>query len=517
MNKLMKLGLAGAMTCFCGIGASAQQIDPITEAVLQNYADILASNPQDYQTLLERASQYYSMGQYDRALSDIEMALQYTPDKDTDYKLAELSLKSDILTAQNNFEGAIAASRAALQINPTSQSDLYSLGGLYLITDQPQEALKTFQLLQRESPRSQEAFYGMATANVKLGNYQDAEKLIGEIENLGKQSFVTYCRIGDLYADMGNVKEAATNYAIAYSMEDRNARPVQSMKLLAQGNPTQVMDALDGLIQTKPDNLSLNLLKAIVAYDAGIYNQAEKACKALAAEMDQDSPVVYRMMALSQLDQNKLSEAKESIGTAERLAPGNPSILLDKAEVLLTQDPEEAYRAASTALQSNPDDEGSLMLAAKSAILAGRHRDAQSYLNNVILGNPSNIEALLLRGYLNSDFLKDEKNAVADFTRAGNVQQDGKVTNLILAALGKAKSNKRLDAEGMISEAIDKAGNNKDDLYLIAVYYAQTGNLDKAKEFADKAIANGYANLYNLKTSDSPLLNLKPIRHLMGN
>ena len=510
-SKVLKLGIGGAFFC-ASFSALSQQINPIMEALMQNYAEVLAENPKDYVTLFDRASQYYSMGEYNRALSDVEMALEYTPEKESEYRRAELSLKSDILSAQKNYTGAIEAVNLALQINSSSIPDIYKLGNLYLVSNNPQEALKTFKKLQRENSRSQEAFYGMAKANVMMGNMEDAEKLIKEIELLGKQSFVTYCRIGDLYADMGNVMDATTNYVIAYTLEDNNPRPIESLKFLSRKNPDSVLKALDAIMTSNSDNVAPNYVKAILAYDSGDYAQAEKACKELTQSLDEDSPAVYRMMAMSQLALNKLTEAKESISTAEKLAPGNPGVMLDKSEILLSQNPQEALKILKNALQNDNDNESLLMVAAKAAILTGNFNDARDYLNNVIIGNPSNIEALLLRGYLNAEYLKDEKAAIADFTRAGNAQTSGSNTDLIFAAMGKAKAGKKLDADGMIKEAISKASNNKNDLYLIAVYYAQTGDLQKSREYKDKALLNGYGNLYNLQTNIEPLFNLKALR-----
>lgn len=509
-SKLIKLGLGGAIIC-TSLSAFSQQINPMMEAVFQNYAEALAENPKDYVTLFDRASQYYSMGEYARALSDIEMALDYTPAKESDYRTAEFSLKSDILAAQKDYKGALDAVNQALSISPQSQPDLYKLGNLYLVQNNPQDALKTFQKLQRESSRSQEAFYGMAKANAMMGNFDEADKLLKEVELIGgKQSFVTYCRIGDLYADMGNIREAATNYVIAYTLEDNNSRPIESLKFLSRKNPDAVITALDGIMATNNDNVALNYVKAILSYDAGDYAQAENACRELTTTLEEQSPSVYRMLAMSQMAQNKLSAAKESIAAAEKLAPNAAGVLLDKAEIIMSENPQESLRIAKSALAKDPDNESILMVGAKAAMLTGDYKDAQQYLNNVILGNPSNVEALLLRGYLNSEFLKDEKAATSDYTRAGNIQTGESNSDLILAALGKAKANKKLDADGMIKEAIAKA--DKNDLYLIAVYYAQTGDTQKAKEFADKALIGGYNNLYNLQTNNEPLLNLQKIR-----
>ena len=511
-STLIKWGLAGIAACGA-FSSMAQQINPMTEAVIRNYSDILAENPKDYITLYDRATQYLNIGDLTRALSDIDMALQYTPDKDSDYRLAELSLKSDILSAQKDFNSALKVVEEALKINPSDQTELYKGGNLYLLLNNPSEALKMFQRLQRESPRSQEAFYGMAKANAMMGKTDEAVKLIEEVESLGKQSFVTYCRIGDLYADLDKIPEATSNYMIAYSMSE-SSRPVESLKLLVKKNPQLVMESIDKAINDNSENLALNYVKAIIAYDAGMYNQAEAACVALAQGLDQPSAAVYRMIALSQLALNRVDDAKKSIAQAEAIAPDNGGIILDKAQIYLSDSPEEALKLAESVLAKDADNEDNLMLAAKAAILAGKYKEAVSYLNNVILSGPSNVEALLLRGYVNSDFLKEGKAGVNDYTRASNVKSSGNARELALTALGKAKIGKKLDADGMINDAITKAGNNNDDLYIIAIYFAQTGNLEKAKEFADKAMANGYNNIYNIKTNNEPLFNLSPIHHL---
>lgn len=513
MKKISKIGISGILA-LSFLGAAGQQINPMTEAVIRGYTDILKENPKDYMTLYDRAAQYINIGDYVRALSDIDMALEYTPDKETAYKAAELSLKSEIQTAMGNYDGAIKTLSDCLSIQ-TSPADLYKLGNLYLLTNKPEDALKTFEQLQRLTPRNQEAFYGMAKANLILGRNDEASKLLNEIESFGQQSFITYCRLGDLYADMGDAQNATKNYLIAYSMTDSSSRPVESLKVLAAKNPNVVIETVNGLIAADPDNYELNYVKAILAYDSGLYAESEKAGKEIAAKLEEPSEAVYRMIAVSDLALNKQPEAKTYILKAEELAPNDKGVLLDKVDIMIGENPSEAYETAKRLLTLYPDDNQALYAASKAAIMAGEHKEALGYLNNLILGNPSDGEALLLRGYVNSEFLKDGKAGVNDYTRAGNIHQDGSVGNLVVGAIGKAKAGKKLDSEGMIADAIKKAENNKNDLYLIAVYYAQTGNLEKAKEYADKAVANGYGNKYNLTANKVPVLNLSPIYHLM--
>ncbi len=82
---ILLLGVAMSLT------ASAQQINPITQAMLDGYEQLLKENPNDYFTLYERASQYYRLSRYDMALNDIKRSIAATPAKEKDQLAAEYS------------------------------------------------------------------------------------------------------------------------------------------------------------------------------------------------------------------------------------------------------------------------------------------------------------------------------------------------------------------------------------------------------------------------------------------
>lgn len=491
----------------------AQQMNPMTEAVIRGYNEILADNPKDYYTLYDRASQYMGIGDYDRALSDIDMALEYTPATDKDYRAAEYSLKAEILMAKKEYKKALLATNDALQINPSSQSDLYRLGNLFLMEKDAEGALKAFQQLQRENSRSQEAFYGMARAYVMMNRMDDAQEMINQIESLGKNSFVTYCRLGDLYVDMNKPSEASANYIKAFVLDEGSGRPVESLLHLSKLNYPAVINAIDAYQTAAPEHISFPYLKALVAYNAGDYKLAVETCESLQSQLKEENSTVYRMLAVSQKNLGEISEALQNIEKAEGLAQSS-EVLADKADILLASDPDAALATAERALRIDGDNMFAVLTGAKAAILSGNKDKALEFLNEILLVDPSNVEALLLRGYTNETLAKDNKAAAQDYTRAGNVKSD-RTADKALIALGKVKAGKKLDAEGILKDAIASGSNDRDAMYNIAVYYAQTGDLEKAKEYADKAVKAGYSNIYKLRTSKEPVINLSPIHNKM--
>ena len=103
-----------AVTLLACTGANAQQINPITKAVLRGYQEILNENPKDYITLYQRATQYYNLSMYDEALVDIIKALDYTPEKEKELRIDEYSMLTDIHIQTKEYDKALSAVNNAL-------------------------------------------------------------------------------------------------------------------------------------------------------------------------------------------------------------------------------------------------------------------------------------------------------------------------------------------------------------------------------------------------------------------
>ena len=137
--------LAAAAALFT---ASAQQINPITRAMLEGYTELLRENPKDYQTLYERAAQYYRLSQYDRALDDLAKGLEYAPVKDAAYRVQAFSLMADAAMEMKNYDLALRSVDSALALEPDNYANIYKKGNICLLLDRPEEAYKAFASTQ---------------------------------------------------------------------------------------------------------------------------------------------------------------------------------------------------------------------------------------------------------------------------------------------------------------------------------------------------------------------------------
>lgn len=491
----------------------AQRINPITKAVLDGYTEIIRENPKDYETLYQRAVQYYNLSLYDQALADAEAALRYTPEKNNAIlREQEYSLLSDIYIQQKQYEKAFDAVSKALALEPDSYANTYKLGNVCLYLNKPEEAYAAFKTMQRMKSRSQEAFFGMARASIMLGNKSEAESLMKEAENADPSNYLTYCRLGDLCRELGEPEKAATNYLAAYSMANDPRRPLESLVDLSRKSPDAVNRALDYAISRSDSKLPLYYMKASLSLESGNYRDAENAAQALLKLPDGLDASVYRMLALSQHAQQRHEEAAANMDMAIKYRPDSENEVI-KAGILLATDPKAALEYTEKAVRLDADYVPALITGAKANIMLGDGDKALALLNSAVMIDPGNLEALTLRGYVNSNLLNDGKLGVMDYQRAAAGESDA-FPEFAYQALAKAKAGKQLDGDAIIEKAL-AADSGKDACYYAAVYYAQTGRLDKSVEMAGRAISQGFQNNYLLYESKEPGFNLQPIRHLL--
>ncbi|MBD5208680.1 MAG: tetratricopeptide repeat protein [Bacteroidales bacterium] len=509
MNLRRIFGLSFvAMSLLC----SAQQINPLVKALLDSYQEILKENPKDYVTLYERAAQYFRLSDYQNALTDISNALRYTPEKESQLRAQEFSLLADIDIEMKDYEGALRAVNNALELDATSYADIYKKGNICLYMENPEEAYKAFSSMQRLKARSQEAYFGMAKACVMMGREQEATNLIKEAENADPNNYITFCRIGDLYRDMSQPENAATNYLSAISLSDGSLRPLESLIDLAKDNYPAVKTAMDYTINLSENKLPLNFLLGNIAYNSGNYSEASAPLEyVLSTEEGKNTEGVYETIIRNLLAQNKTDEAEAYLVQMNSCFSDAKTALMRAMIDFASGNYSAASIAAAKALKEDPNVADGMKLAIYSDVMAGNYKDALEKLNETIMANPENIEMLLLRNYVNGNISGYEKNASADLQRAASTIADG-YDNAAFRAIAKAHSGKVLDAQGIVeTELIAK--NDKDAAYWAAVYYAQTDDAKKANEMINRAKQLGYQNEYNLSVNTMPMVSIAPARN----
>ncbi|MDE6812157.1 MAG: tetratricopeptide repeat protein [Muribaculaceae bacterium] len=507
------LRLLCALLVAISFSGAAQKIDPITKAVLDGYTEYLKENPKDFETYFDRGAQYYQLGHYEQALEDLTQALQYTPQKNTDMRQRELTLISSIAASMNNYELALKAVQDALELAPQDYGNIYRKGLVLLNLNRPEEAYRAFSSLQSLKSRSQDAYYGMAKACIRQGNISEAETLMKEVEAAAPTNPATFTRIGDLFMDMNQPENAAANYIVAMTMGDRTSNSMQSLLNLASSNYKAAASALDYAAEKSENKQMMLFLKGTIALESGNYADAEVAFNRLLELPDSKIAGVYNSLAKARRAQNLLPDAMEAVNQAISMQPDADNYTLKSEIELAMGNTRGAVADAAEALRIAPDNADALLASAKAYIGAEDADNAIPVLNSLIMQAPDNMQALLLRAYVNQEMKKNAKSATPDFNRI-ILEQPASFPDITVRALAQSKSGKKLDADAGINEAL-ATNPTPSDLYWGAVYFAQTGDLERAKALVDQARYDGFQNTLLLTDTSTPWLNLKPIQHLL--
>ena len=503
--------------CMLAVGASlfcsAQQINPITRAMLNGYNEILQQNPKDYNTLYERAAQYYRISQYDNALNDLTKAIEYTPAKEKDLRLSEFTLLADAAVETGNYELALTAINNALALQPDNYANVYKKGNILLYNKQPQDAYRTFSSMQTMKSRSQEAYFGMAKACIMLENYTEAEDLMKEAEKADPSNYITYCRLGDLFLDMNQPENAATNYLVGFTLSENSDRALNSLISLAEKNYNAVAMALDFAIDKSENKLPVLFLKGNIAEQSGNYSQAVVAFDQLLTYPEARTAGVYLGLAKAQLGLNDLDKAADAIEKSLQLSPSAEAYIVASDIALAKGDNAAALVEAEKAVKAAPNSIDPLLTKSEVQIALSDKDGALTTLNEVVMSAPDNMEGLLLRAYVNQEMASNSKGAIGDFNRI--ILNDTRTPrDIAIKGIAQAKNGKKLDGDTTVASGL-LSNSDPDSLYWAAVYYAQTGDLEKAHEMLEKARYAGFQNQYLLKTSSTPWQTIAPIRHLL--
>lgn len=505
--------IAATLLLTLALPVAAQQLNPMTKAILDSYTETLRQNPKDYLTLYDRAATYFSLSMYDDALTDITKAIVNTPAKETDVIASEYALLADTEIALKEYDKALDAVNKCLEINPDSYADLYKKGNICLYLNNPEEAWKAYSGMQRLKSRSQEAYFGMAKADIMMDKKEEARELIKQAQDADPNSWVTYCRTGDLYRDLGEDENAAADYLSAFSLADGSPRPMESLINLGRDNYPAVATAINYALKKTDNPIPLDFLKANIAYITGNYNDALEGFNALLKNQEAQTASIYARAAMSALDLNRLDEASELIAKAVFEVPSADNYIIQSNIYRAAGKNEEAFGAATKAKAADPHNSQALTTLALARMAFGDWDEAIEALNDAIINDAADLQPQMLRAYIYNTKTNNAKGASADYARVANAPAET-FPDIAYKAMAKSLNGKKIDGDAIMEKALTE-NTGKDAAYWAAVYYANTGSLQKGADQLKRAHDLGYQNVHNILTNNDGNLNVAPLRHLM--
>lgn len=499
-----------------GATAQSQQLNPVTQAMMNAYQKLIDENPQDYETYLKRANEYYRYNQYLRALNDVDEALRHAPENEKDTRFQALCLRANIYENTGKRAEALNDLNAALRIYPDNYVTLYQRANVEYELGQYGDAKLDYQRLYRLNARSLEGLFGMARCAVKENNLGLANEYADQAVATAPSQSDVYTRRASVRRMMGNNTGAVDDLILALSTDNANNRALRELVNMSDEDYTAVMTGLSNAIRQAPRVGMFYYIRAVIAMSHYRYLAAIGDFKTIVDKNLYDHPGLYRSMAECYYALGNYAQASADIEYAIGSTPDNASFYVTLAKVRRAQwRADDALKAAEKSLAKSPDNAEALAQKALALVNLKRYQEASDAIGEAILNDAETPYYYMIRGWILNDYLNKPENASTFYERVVSLADPDDESIKSLRGFALLFTGKTTEAIAWIEKQLE--GNTDHDglaNYYATCLYAQAGMTDKALECMERSLANGYANAHDWNRNDDARINVGPLRDL---
>ncbi len=511
----MKLKALIAALCLTGtltMSGQTAPLDPVTQAMMKVYEQVLTANPQDYETYFRRASEYYNHDQYLRALSDVENALKYTPATDKPLQFQEYSLRGNIYCMTGRFAEALTDFKKALELDPTSYVTVYEIANCEYETGDYESAKTNYKKLQRLNNRSTEALVGLARIAAKENNFGLANDYINEVVDLAPATAESYIRRANVRKIMNNNAGAVEDLLVAISINQGGDRAIQELVIMGNTDYTATMTGLSAAIRTAPNVPLFYYLRATIAMSHYRYQAALTDFHTIIDQNLYNYPGLYDAMAMCNLALGKYPEALKECNFAIGFADDNAPYYVTLAKIRRAMGESElALEASEKAVTKEPRNNEALVENGVCLVSEKKYEDAAEKFGEAMVNDDTNAWYFMLRAWVLNDYLKQAKAANAIYQRV--LELDHPETDVrSYKGFASLFAGDRKAGDAWIEAILAQPDNDGILNYYGACYYAQAGDLDKAFQCMETSLSHGYANAYDWNLNNDARINIAPLR-----
>lgn len=506
------LFMAAAVGSFAQSPASAD----LNRAVMQAYEEMLRENYKDYETLFRRAHTYYNMGEYLRALDDLDNAVKYAPSNDTDTRFSIYALRAECYCELKRFSMALPEATEALRLDPASTAILDLRGRIEYELGQYDAAKADFSKLLRIQPRSQEAFFGLALVAAKENNFGLAEDYIQRAITLTPDKSDVYVRSAKVKEVMGDHNGAVADLlkAVATDANDPNALP--ALVDLADSNYAAVNAGLTGAIEQNRRQPLFYFLRGSIAAAHFHYGEAIADFNYIIDENLYAMSSLFCSLAECYYALGKYDTALAKVDLALASVEQGDDVChyhSVRAQILRALGQTDKAKAAiDRALDFEPENYAAMTEKALILTDLKEAQEASTLLGEVIMSTPYEPMNYMYRAWILNDFINQPKAAKSLYDRVIGLELDhseriGSMLGFAQLFAGKTTPG-TIWIENILKEP-DYDGRNH---YYGACFYAWAGKTDKALECMESALKAGYANYHDWTANNDGRINVGPIR-----
>lgn len=513
--KSITLGVVLALSAAFTARAQSSYDDPMSQALMKAFDELLEEDPRDPETLVRRAGLYYAHQDYIKALDDVNTAMKYYEPGDEESRYPAYQIRAKIYQRQKKYDDALADLNQVLKMSPQDFGTIFQRAKVLYELGRYQEANADYNLMLRLNPRSQDALLGLARVAVKQNNLGTANDLTDRAVALTPGRSEIYIGRAAVRELMGNQAGAVEDYITAISTDDvSTGSALRHLVALSRTDYPTVMAGLSSAISKAPRNGMFYFIRAMIA---------QGHCNYLAAIADYDKIINENLDSYPGLN-GALAECYYYLGRYDRAllnadyaisaTDDNEFYYVVKSRILrATGDSEGALTAAEKAIEKSPEDVDALIAQALAHVDLAQAADASVALSEAAMVNPENPELQILRGWVLGDYRKQAANAERAYEMVLDMDFDfDNVHSLrgfaLLALDRKEQADKWMERVLETADDYDGAVN-----YYAACYYSQAGLPERALKCMEASLEKGYANYHNWTKANEANINCAPIRN----
>lgn len=161
---------------------------------------------------------YLQLGQFDKAISELEAALKLNPNK------AKIYLNLGRAYCKNSqFDKALQKLNMALELD-LSPVVYYELGNVYLDMGKPEDAIKYYKDALRLDSSYSPAYNALGTIYNEQGRYAEALQAFEKAAQTGSDSPINHYNLGLAHLDKGMADKAALEFQLAAKLNPAESK-----------------------------------------------------------------------------------------------------------------------------------------------------------------------------------------------------------------------------------------------------------------------------------------------------
>ena len=489
--------------------------NPVTQAVFRVYAEQLDADPNNYDTLLRRANDYYHFDEFRKALEDVSRAIECTPATDNDYLFREHLLRASIYIKTGRRELAIPDLEKAQQLQPSSQKVLAMKANCELETGHTSDAKADYQRLQRLNMRNAEAPLGLARIALMEQNLGMANDYLEQAVAIDPRNPELYVRRARVRQEMGHSQGAVDDLLLALGTHGDTQPVIDALMEFSRTDYPATMASLSNAVAAAPENSMYRYLRASLSKENGHYLDALNDYQYIIDNGLDDYRGIYGSIAECQFALNRLDDALNNVEYALAAVHDNGPYHLLRARILRHKGQlVEAQQAAADALAAMPNNGDALAEMALAYAAQDNTEECMNLLGEASMNYADEPLYYMLRAAILEQQMNQPSAARGIYQRVASLENANVDPLRSLAVFARLFSG--TDVETLNAEVEKELAAGQDSggylYYLAACYYAQADDNDNALKAAEKALKAGYANLYNWEEYSDGRVNVAPLR-----